>query len=70
VLPERLGEAGVLVPPDDVDALADVLAELVHDPSRRHALGLAARRRAQEEFSHHAVAQRSFALWQQIMAPV
>jgi glycosyltransferase involved in cell wall biosynthesis len=70
VLPERLGEAGLLVPPDDVDTLADALAELVRDQPRRHALGLAARRRAQEEFSHHAVAQRSFALWQQIMAPV
>jgi glycosyltransferase involved in cell wall biosynthesis len=70
VLPERLDDAGVLVPPDDVDALADALTELVRDQSRRHALGLAARRRAQEEFSHHAVAQRSFALWQQHMVPV
>jgi glycosyltransferase involved in cell wall biosynthesis len=70
VLPERLGDAGVLVPPDDGETLADALADLVRDQARRHALGLAGRRRAQEEFSHHAVAQRSFALWQQLMAPV
>jgi glycosyltransferase involved in cell wall biosynthesis len=70
VLPERLGDTGLLVPPDDGDALAEILAELVSDQPRRHELGLAARRRAQEEFSHHAVAQRSFALWQQLMAPV
>jgi glycosyltransferase involved in cell wall biosynthesis len=70
VLPERLGDTGLLVPPDDSDTLADALTELVRDQPRRHALGLAARRRAQEEFSHHAVAQRSFALWQRLMAPV
>ncbi|HET8633829.1 MAG TPA: glycosyltransferase family 4 protein [Gemmatimonadales bacterium] len=70
VLPERLGDAGMLVPPDDGEALAEALGELVRDQSQRHALGLAARRRAQEEFSHHAVAQRCFALWQQLMAAV
>lgn len=70
VIPERLGAGGLLVPPDDVDAIADALMVLVRDQARRHELGLAARRRAQEEFSHHAVAQRSFALWQQVMAPV
>jgi glycosyltransferase involved in cell wall biosynthesis len=70
ILPERLDDTGILVPPDDVEALADALTRLVADQSRRQELGLAARRRAQEEFSHHAVAQRTFALWQQLMAPV
>jgi glycosyltransferase involved in cell wall biosynthesis len=43
---ELLGGAGVLVPPDDVDATADALLELLDRPAHRDALGRAARRRA------------------------
>ena len=70
VLPERVGEAGVLVPPDDVDALAAALESLRGDPARRRQVGLDGRRRAQEEFSHHAVATRTLALWQQVLGSV
>jgi phosphatidylinositol alpha-1,6-mannosyltransferase len=40
------GETGVLVPPGDDAALADVLAGLLADPERAQALGEAGRRRA------------------------
>jgi glycogen synthase len=40
------GETGVLVPPGDVDALAEALDRLVADPERRRAMSLAARERA------------------------
>jgi glycosyltransferase involved in cell wall biosynthesis len=45
------GTSGLLVPPDDVDALADALAKLVDDPAARARMGLAGRARVEEEFS-------------------
>jgi glycosyltransferase involved in cell wall biosynthesis len=44
------GSAGVLVPPDDPDAMAAAVASLLSDPARRTALGRAARRRIETEF--------------------
>jgi glycosyltransferase involved in cell wall biosynthesis len=43
---ETLGDAGVLVPPDDPDALAAACVSLLRSPTRRRSLGEAARRRA------------------------
>lgn len=45
------GQAGVLVPPGDRDALVRALAELFDQPQRRHALAHAARDRACLQFS-------------------
>jgi glycosyltransferase involved in cell wall biosynthesis len=45
-LPEVVGDAGVVVPPEDPDTLAGVLAELAGDEGRRQALAAAGRRRA------------------------
>lgn len=70
ILPELLDDAGVLVPADDVEALADALLALVGDVTRRAELGGAARRRAQEHYSDHAVASRTLAVWQQLVTPV
>ncbi len=47
-VPEILGEAGVCVPPADARALAQAVAALLDDPSRRAALGEAGRRRVIE----------------------
>jgi glycosyltransferase involved in cell wall biosynthesis len=46
-IPEAVGDAGILVPPDDPRALAAALDELIHDPGRRTALAQAARVRAE-----------------------
>lgn len=61
-LPEVLGtdgSQGLLVPPDDVEALVQGLASLLDDPQRRSQMGQAARRRAEETFSWRAVAART-----------
>ncbi len=52
-LPEivTMGETGVLVPPGDVNAIAQVLCNLLDDPGNRAELGRAARRRMIERFS-------------------
>ncbi len=46
----RDGTAGVLVPPSDIEALADAVGALLADPPRRRALGDDARRRIEREF--------------------
>ena len=50
-LPEVVGGAGVLAPPDDPAAFARALSDLLVDPARAAALGEAARRRALDAFS-------------------
>jgi glycosyltransferase involved in cell wall biosynthesis len=44
------GEAGILVPAGDPDALAQAIGGLLADPERRTQLGAAARRRIETEF--------------------
>ena len=48
-------DAGVLVPPGDANALAEVMLRLVHDPNLRQSMGRAAYERYQRFFSPHAV---------------
>jgi starch synthase len=52
-LPELVvdGETGLLVPPDDPDALARAANELLAGPERAALLGAAGRKRARAEFS-------------------
>ena len=53
-IPELItdGDTGILVPPDDADALARTIAELVCDPARRTRLGTAGAARLRRNFSH------------------
>ena len=52
------GETGVLVSPNDPDAMARELADLPADPDRCARLGAAARQRALRSFSTQAMCQR------------
>jgi glycosyltransferase involved in cell wall biosynthesis len=49
--PEVVGHAGVLVPPDDTDALASAVAGILNDPERRRTMGASARHRIEQVFS-------------------
>jgi glycosyltransferase involved in cell wall biosynthesis len=66
-IPEAVtnGENGLLVPPGDVRALADALAEVLSSSERRTELGAAARERANREFTVQVMADRYEALYQQ-----
>lgn len=50
-----VSETGVVVPPEDRDALAAAIVALAGDPQRRAALGQAARQYAQRMLSPHAI---------------
>src|SRR5207237_2010813 len=61
----RPGETGLLVPPHDVDALAEALAALAGDPERRRAMGQAGRALVEREFGEDEVGRRTLALYQE-----
>lgn len=52
------GRCGVLAPPGDSEALADVLADLIHDQARRTELGETAARWARMQYSSEAMIGR------------
>ncbi len=57
------GVDGLLVPPGDVDALAEKLGRLLSDPALRQRLGLAARAKAERELSVERYARRCEAVF-------
>jgi glycosyltransferase involved in cell wall biosynthesis len=66
--PEVASEgAARLVPPDDPEALARVLAELVGDEGAREELAAAARRAAAGPYSWSEVARRTLALYEELL---
>ena len=65
-LPAVVGDAGVIVPEENVAALAEALQQLHDDRGRRRMLGAAARRRAMDVFSDTAVARRLLDFWRDV----
>ena len=57
------GETGVLVPPDDVAALAAAVNRLLDNPGQAAMLGLAGARRARTAFSVAQMAERTLAVY-------
>jgi glycosyltransferase involved in cell wall biosynthesis len=66
VIPEVIGDSGVIVPPGDPAALAAVLRRLSAEGERRPLIQ-AARARAMQRFSDDAVAQRTMDFWGEIL---
>ncbi|HEV8196470.1 MAG TPA: glycosyltransferase [Gemmatimonadales bacterium] len=65
-LPEIVGDAGIVV--DDVESLALALQHLMAEPERLRVLGQLSRQRVLEEYVDSAVAQRTLAFWEQVLA--
>jgi glycosyltransferase involved in cell wall biosynthesis len=61
------GETGFLVPPRDPDALADRLALLLADRELRQRMGRQARQRVEREFTWPVVAERTAALYTEVL---
>lgn len=69
-LPEQVveGETGLLVPPENVDALADALSRLVGDSEMRAAMGRKAGIRHAEHFSLDGMARRMEEVYAEALA--
>lgn len=67
-LVEVIGDAGLLVPPEDPAALREALVELARDPDRRGELGRRARARAEAHFDLDAMVRAYEALYLRILA--
>lgn len=67
-MPEAVGDTGLLVEPEDADALADALVQLLDDGTRRRRLGEAARRRVHELFTIEKICGDYLALWESLLS--
>jgi glycosyltransferase involved in cell wall biosynthesis len=62
-LPEVVGDAGVLVAPDDPDALAEALVRVASNPRLRSDLARRGRERARSRFGWERMADETLAFW-------
>ena len=60
-------ETGLLVPPGDVQKLAEAIRQLLSDPGRAKAMGIAARRRVEAEFSAQRQVGEHIALFHRLL---
>lgn len=70
-LPEVVGpdgEAGMLVPPGDPDALAGAIRRLLADDLMRKRMGEAARRRVESHFTWQEAAKKTVAVYEEALA--
>lgn len=58
---------GLLVPPRDIDALADAIAELLQDPQRRKKMGLKGRELVEREFSEQKILPETLSLYAELL---
>jgi glycosyltransferase involved in cell wall biosynthesis len=64
----RDGQDGILIAPNDDDALSAAIEKLIQDPDRARRLGLSARRRAVESFSRVGMRRRFEQFYHGLMA--
>ncbi len=63
----RHQENGLMVPPHDVSALADAIAEMIHNPQARERMGRRGREIVEAEFSSQQVIQETLAVYRELL---
>ncbi len=67
-LPEVVGDAGVIVPAKDAEALAGAIDEMLQNPERRNELGSQGRKRILENFCWNACAGQMVNYYRQVLS--
>ena len=67
-LPEVVGDAALLVPPGDAEALASAIARVLDDPDLAERLGAAGRARVMDRFTWTSVAQQTVQWYRDALA--
>lgn len=66
-IPEVIGEAGLVFPEGDAEALAAALRRLLSDSGLRERLARAGRKRVEQHYSWEKVADQTYKLFQQVL---
>jgi len=66
-IPETLGDAGIVVPEEDVETLTETLQRLHDDPAEHQRLGAAGRRRVMDAYTDAAIAERTLRFWRDLV---
>jgi glycosyltransferase involved in cell wall biosynthesis len=62
------GQTGFLVPPGDVDTLADRLTRIMSDTAMRRNFGLMARKKARSEYRAEQVARKTLEVYRKVLS--
>lgn len=67
-LPEVVGNAGVIVPPADSDALAEAITKLLDKPDMARGLATAGYKRVQDNFTWKRAAEKTVAAYREVIS--
>lgn len=68
-IPEVIGDAGLVVPEGDAEALAAAIERLLAEENLRRQLALAGRRRVERDYSWEQVASQMYELFREVLRP-
>jgi glycosyltransferase involved in cell wall biosynthesis len=66
-LPEVVGDAGVLVPPGNAEALAAAIKQLLNDKQSQQRMSEAGRRRVKEKFNWEQTTRETLAVYKEVL---
>jgi glycosyltransferase involved in cell wall biosynthesis len=67
-LPEVVGDAGMLVPPADADALSAAIRQLLNDQQAQQRMGETGKKRVREQFNWEQAAGKTLEVYREVLA--
>jgi len=66
-IPNVIGDAGLIFPEGDVEALADAIGRLMRDEDLRRDLAHRGRERVLQHYTHQRIAEETVAIWRELL---